>query len=147
MLGRNVHTAQRTFTRREALEGMGACAMMLALRMRRRCTCRSGILWQQRLRLLLCRRDRQDWLPFERTELRCGNAAWHSGKQRTLCDLPRTSGLYGRDVELRGAAPALHEALISGDLDLVDYAGFAGILGKSKGIDTTAIAVTQWGSG
>ena len=40
-----------------------------------------------------------------------------------------------------------HEALISGDLDLVDYAGFAGILGKSKGIDTTAIAVTQWGSG
>ena len=46
-----------------------------------------------------------------------------------------------------GAAPALHEALISGDLDLVDYAGFAGILGKSRGIDTTAIAVTQWGSG
>ncbi len=45
-----------------------------------------------------------------------------------------------------GAAPALHEALASGDLDLVDYAGFAGILGKAKGIDTTNIAVTAWGS-
>lgn len=46
-----------------------------------------------------------------------------------------------------GAAPALHEALVSGDLDLVNYAGFAGILGKSKGIDTTHVAVTGWGSG
>lgn len=46
-----------------------------------------------------------------------------------------------------GAAPALHEALIAGDLDLVDYAGFAAILGRSKGIDITTIAVTAWGSG
>ncbi len=46
-----------------------------------------------------------------------------------------------------GAAPALHEALTSGDLDFVDYAGFAGILGKSKGIDTTLLAVTDYGSG
>lgn len=46
-----------------------------------------------------------------------------------------------------GAAPALHEALSSGDLDYVDYAGFAGILGKSKGIDTTLLAVTDYGSG
>ena len=46
-----------------------------------------------------------------------------------------------------GAAPALHEALSSGDLDYVDYAGFAGILGKSKGIDTTLLAVTDFGSG
>lgn len=45
-----------------------------------------------------------------------------------------------------GAAPALHEALVSGDLDLVDYAGFAGILGKSKGIDTTNLVVSSWGS-
>lgn len=45
-----------------------------------------------------------------------------------------------------GAAPALHEALTSGDLDFVDYAGFAGILGKSKGIDTTLLAVTDYGS-
>jgi ABC-type nitrate/sulfonate/bicarbonate transport system permease component/ABC-type nitrate/sulfonate/bicarbonate transport system substrate-binding protein len=46
-----------------------------------------------------------------------------------------------------GAAPALHEALSSGDLDYVDYAGFAGILGKSKGIDTTLLAVTDYTSG
>ena len=46
-----------------------------------------------------------------------------------------------------GAAPALHEALAAGDLDLVDYAGFAGILGKSKGIDTTAVAITTYNSG
>lgn len=46
-----------------------------------------------------------------------------------------------------GAAPALHEALTSGDLDFVDYAGFAGVLGKSKGIDTTLLAVTDYGSG
>ena len=46
-----------------------------------------------------------------------------------------------------GAAPALHEALAAGDLDLVDYAGFAGILGKSKGIDTTLISFTTYNSG
>ncbi|KFI54094.1 ABC transporter permease [Bifidobacterium callitrichos DSM 23973] len=46
-----------------------------------------------------------------------------------------------------GAAPALHEALTGGDLDYVDYAGFAGILGKSKGIDTTLLAVTEYNSG
>ena len=45
-----------------------------------------------------------------------------------------------------GAAPALHEALSAGDLDYVDYAGFAGILGKSKGIDLTILAVTDYGS-
>lgn len=45
-----------------------------------------------------------------------------------------------------GAAPALHEALAAGDLDLVDYAGFAGILGKSKGIDTTVLAVSGYNS-
>lgn len=45
-----------------------------------------------------------------------------------------------------GAAPALHEALAAGDLDLVDYAGFAGILGKSRGIDTTLLAVTDYSS-
>ena len=46
-----------------------------------------------------------------------------------------------------GAAPALHEALVGNSLDLVDYAGFAGILGKSKGIDTTLLAITSYSSG
>jgi len=46
-----------------------------------------------------------------------------------------------------GAAPALHEALASGDLDYVNYAGFAGILGKSKGVDTTLLGVTAYNSG
>lgn len=43
-----------------------------------------------------------------------------------------------------GAAPALHEALISGDLDIVNYAGFAGVLGRSNGIDTELLAITEY---
>lgn len=46
-----------------------------------------------------------------------------------------------------GAAPAIHEALISGDLDYAYYAGFAGIAAKSNGIDTKLLAVTSFGSG
>ncbi len=45
-----------------------------------------------------------------------------------------------------GAAPAIHEALTSGDLDYAYYAGFAGVLAKSKGIDTKLLAVTSFGS-
>ncbi|MCL1990239.1 MAG: ABC transporter substrate-binding protein [Defluviitaleaceae bacterium] len=43
-----------------------------------------------------------------------------------------------------GAAPALHEALISSDLDLVNYAGFASILGRARGIDTTLLAISDY---
>ena len=52
----------------------------------------------------------------------------------------------GYDADLipfTGAAPAIHEALVSGDLD---YAGFAGIMAKSNGIDTKLLTVTSFGS-
>ncbi len=45
-----------------------------------------------------------------------------------------------------GAAPAIHEALTSKDLDYVAYAGFAGILGKSNQVDTKLLAVTEFTS-
>lgn len=43
-----------------------------------------------------------------------------------------------------GAAPAIHEALISKEIDYVVYAGMAGVLGKSNGIDTKLLAVTGY---
>ena len=55
----------------------------------------------------------------------------------------------GYDAELTsftGAAPAIHEALVSGDLDYAYYAGFAGIAAKSNGIDTKLLAVQSYGS-
>lgn len=45
-----------------------------------------------------------------------------------------------------GAAPAIHEALVSDKLDYVVYAGFAGVLGKSKGIDITLLSATSFDS-
>ncbi len=45
-----------------------------------------------------------------------------------------------------GAAPAIHEALVSEDLDYVVYAGMAGVLGKANDIDTTLLGVTAWTS-
>ena len=55
----------------------------------------------------------------------------------------------GYDADLipfTGAAPAIHEALVSGDLDYAYYAGFAGIMAKSNGIDTKLLSVTSFGS-
>ena len=55
----------------------------------------------------------------------------------------------GYDADLipfTGAAPAIHEALVSGDLDYAYYAGFAGIMAKSNGIDTKLLTVTSFGS-
>lgn len=43
-----------------------------------------------------------------------------------------------------GAAPAIHEALVSGDLDFAYYAGMAGVLAKSNGIDTKLLAVQSY---
>lgn len=43
----------------------------------------------------------------------------------------------GYDADLipfTGAAPAIHEALVSGDLDYAYYAGFAGIMAKSTAL-------------
>ncbi|GFH43316.1 ABC transporter substrate-binding protein [Lactococcus hodotermopsidis] len=45
-----------------------------------------------------------------------------------------------------GAAPAIHEALVSDKLDYVVYAGFAGVLGKSKGIDITLLSANSFDS-
>lgn len=45
-----------------------------------------------------------------------------------------------------GAAPAIHEALVSEELDYAYYAGFAGVAAKSNGIDTKLLAVTSFGS-
>lgn len=45
-----------------------------------------------------------------------------------------------------GAAPAIHEALAGNSLDYVVYAGFAGVLGKATGIDTTLLSVTGFTS-
>jgi sulfonate transport system substrate-binding protein len=50
-------------------------------------------------------------------------------------------------VSFVGAAPAIHEALVAKELDYVVYAGMAGVLSKSIGIDHTLISITQWGSG
>lgn len=148
MLGRNVHTAQRTFTRREALEGMGACAMMLALS-----GCGTGALAEA-----ASSGSSASASSSAGETVRIGfPSSGQSFDAATPLGIAESKGHFatyleplGYTVETSsfvGAAPALHEALISGDLDLVDYAGFAGILGKSKGIDMTAIAVTQWGSG
>ena len=55
----------------------------------------------------------------------------------------------GYDADLipfTGAAPAIHEALVSGDLDYAYYAGFAGIMATSNGIDTKLLTVTSFGS-
>ncbi|MGN0071469.1 MAG: ABC transporter substrate-binding protein [Atopobiaceae bacterium] len=147
MLGRNVHTAQRTFTRREALEGMGACAMLLTLS-----GCGTGALAEA------ASAESSSASSSAGGTIRIGfPSSGQSFDAATPLGVAAGKGHFaayldplGYTVEATGfvgAAPALHEALISGDLDLVDYAGFAGILGKSKGIDTTAIAVTQWGSG
>ena len=43
-----------------------------------------------------------------------------------------------------GAAPAIHEALVSKDLDYVVYAGMAGVLGNANGIDTKLLAITKF---
>lgn len=43
-----------------------------------------------------------------------------------------------------GAASTIHEALISEEIDYVVYAGMAGILGRSNGIDTKLLAITGY---
>jgi len=55
-------------------------------------------------------------------------------------------GYTAKSSAFVGAAPAIHEALVAGDLDYVVYAGFAGVLGKSNGIDTQLLAVTSFSS-
>jgi sulfonate transport system substrate-binding protein len=45
-----------------------------------------------------------------------------------------------------GAAPAIHEALVSDELDYVVYAGMAAVLSKSNGVEHTLLSVTGWGS-
>ena len=55
----------------------------------------------------------------------------------------------GYDAKLTaftGAAPAIHEALVSQDLDYAYYAGFAGVMAKSNGIDTKLLTVAGYGS-
>ena len=55
----------------------------------------------------------------------------------------------GYDADLipfTGAAPAIHEALVSKDLDYAYYAGFAGVMAKANGIDTKLLTVTSFGS-
>jgi sulfonate transport system substrate-binding protein len=49
-------------------------------------------------------------------------------------------------VSFVGAAPAIHEALVAKQLDYVVYAGMAGVLSKSIGIDHTLLSITHWGS-
>lgn len=146
MLGRNVHTAQRTFTRREALEGMGACAMMLALS-----GCGTGALAEAASFGSSASASSSSAGETVRIGFPSSGQSFDAATPLGIAESKGHFATYleplGYTVETSsfvGAAPALHEALISGDLDLVDYAG---ILGKSKGIDTTAIAVTQWGSG
>jgi sulfonate transport system substrate-binding protein len=55
----------------------------------------------------------------------------------------------GYTVDLQGfvgAAPAIHEALVSKELDYVVYAGMASVLSKSNGVEHTLLSVTSWGS-
>ncbi len=45
-----------------------------------------------------------------------------------------------------GAAPAIHEAMLSGDVDYAYYAGFAGTEAQAGGIPTKLLAVTNYNS-
>ncbi|MDR1136216.1 MAG: ABC transporter substrate-binding protein [Clostridiales Family XIII bacterium] len=45
-----------------------------------------------------------------------------------------------------GAAPAIHEALVSDELDYVVYAGMASVLSKSNGVEHTLLSIGSWGS-
>ncbi len=142
--------ASRQITRREALEAMGMCACALGL-----AGCGSGALAQAAQES--SGKESSDGASQTGGTIRIGfpssgqnfDAGSPLGIANSKGYLSETLGPLGYTVETTsfvGAAPALHEALISGDLDLVDYAGFAAILGRSKGIDITTIAVTAWGS-
>ncbi|MDD6566574.1 MAG: ABC transporter substrate-binding protein [Parafannyhessea umbonata] len=142
--------ASRQITRREALRAMGMCACALGL-----AGCGSGALSQ-------AAHQGSDKGGSDKAEksggtIRIGFPSsgqnFDAGTPLGFADsrgyLSKELDSLGYSVKTTGfvgAAPALHEALIAGDLDLVDYAGFAAILGRSKGIDITTIAVTAWGS-
>ena len=49
-------------------------------------------------------------------------------------------------VGFAGAAPVIHEALVAKELDYVVYAGMAGVLSKSVGIDHALISIAAWTS-
>jgi sulfonate transport system substrate-binding protein len=54
---------------------------------------------------------------------------------------------YTADLQATvGAAPAIHEALVSKELDYVVYAGMASVLSKSNGVEHNLLSVTAWGS-
>jgi len=55
-------------------------------------------------------------------------------------------GYTAEVVGFAGAAPVIHEALVAKELDYVVYAGMAGVLSKSIGIDHTLISISAWTS-
>jgi sulfonate transport system substrate-binding protein len=71
-----------------------------------------------------------------------GAASEYGYLEEYLNELGYTAELIG----FVGAAPAIHEALVAKQLDYVVYAGMAGVLSKSIGIDHTLLSVTSWGS-
>jgi sulfonate transport system substrate-binding protein len=71
-----------------------------------------------------------------------GAASEYGYLEEYLNEIGYTAELVG----FVGAAPAIHEALVAKQLDYVVYAGMAGVLSKSVGIDHTLLSVTSWGS-
>lgn len=143
--------ASRRLTRREALRAMGMCACALGL-----AGCGSGALSQAARQG--SDKDGSDGaeksggtvrigFPSSGQNFDAGTPLGFADSKGYLSKELKPLGYAVKTTGFVGAAPALHEALIAGDLDLVDYAGFAAILGRSKGIDITTIAVTAWGSG
>jgi sulfonate transport system substrate-binding protein len=71
-----------------------------------------------------------------------GAASEYGYLEEYLNEIGYTAELIG----FVGAAPAIHEALVAKQLDYVVYAGMAGVLSKSIGIDHTLLSITNWGS-
>ncbi|GAX47546.1 ABC transporter substrate-binding protein [Pseudolactococcus reticulitermitis] len=81
-----------------------------------------------------------------------GGSDWPSGvlgvgkEYGYIDDYLKPLGYKAKYESFVGAAPAIHEALVSDKLDYVLYAGFAGVLGKSKGINITLLSATTFDS-
>ena len=143
--------AQRPITRRQALEAMGMCMCAAGL-----AGCGSGAIAQAAQESSGSTEESggsssggtvRIGFPSSGQNFDASTPLGLASSKGYLADALEPLGYEVETTGFVGAAPALHEALIAGDLDLVDYAGFAAILGRSKGIDITTIAITAWGSG
>lgn len=73
-----------------------------------------------------------------------GGALGLANAQGILDEYLNPLGYTAKLQGFTGAAPAIHEALVAGDLDFAYYAGMASILAKSNGIDTKLLAIEAY---